>query len=133
MTDKRRKHIAARVRSYGIDQVLAAIEMAGQSVFLHSKPWATIDWVCENDDNISKILEGKYDNRSDTQQAPVMPEPVLEREDLSRRGVTDIMERLGLIASSGAIRADRWPEIRETSGLSAAKIAAIDAAVGFHA
>ncbi len=133
MTDKRRKHIAARVRSYGIDQVLAAIEMAGQSVFLHSKPWATIDWVCENDDNISKILEGKYDNRSDTQQAPVMPEPVLEREDLSRRGVTDIMERLGLIASSGAIRADRWPEIRETSGLSVAKIVAIDAAVGFHA
>ena len=55
MTDKRRKHIAARVRSYGIDQVLAAIEMAGQSVFLHSKPWATIDWVCENDDNIPAV------------------------------------------------------------------------------
>ena len=136
MTDVRRKHMAARVKSYGIDQVLEAIAMAGQSSFMHSGSWATIDWLLKNDDNMSKVLEGAYADRPNAQQpaqpggqpAPVMPAPACD--DLSEHGVRACMERFHLIAGNGTYRVDRWRTIRESSGMSPAMVAAIDQKIG---
>lgn len=68
MTDKRRQKTAARVKSFGIDKVLEAIEKVGKSDFCHTipegkkEPWCDFDWLMKNDDNMAKTLEGKYDN-----------------------------------------------------------------------
>lgn len=137
MTDGRREHIAARVKSFGVDKIVEAIAIAETRPFLHGKGekgWVmTFGSFVKNDEKIATLLEGGYVDWTQGQpQQPSMPEPVPQRDDLSARGITDKMERLGLIAGDGTIRADRWEEIRETSGLSAAMTAAIDAAAGFN-
>ena len=71
VSDKRRKKAAARVKSFGIDKVLEAIEKVGKSDFCHKipegkkEPWCDFDWLMKDDDNMTKVLEGKYDNGPD--------------------------------------------------------------------
>lgn len=62
---KRKKNLMARVRQYGGDQVLAAIDRIRQSNFLqghNNRGWTiSFDWfVLPN--NFPKVLEGNYDN-----------------------------------------------------------------------
>lgn len=137
MTDGRREHIAARVKSFGVDKIVEAIAIAETRPFLHGKGekgWVmTFGSFVKNDEKIATLLEGGYVDWTQGQpQQPSILGLVPQRDDLSERGITDKMERHGLIASDGTIRADRWEEIRETSGLSAAMTAAIDAAAGFN-
>lgn len=62
---KRYNSLIARIKQYGIDDVLSAIDRIKQSDFLqgrNSKGWTiTFDWfVLPN--NFIKVLEGNYDN-----------------------------------------------------------------------
>lgn len=70
-TSKRYKSISARIREYGVDSVLKAIENVRESEFLQGKNnrnWMiTFDWFALPN-NFPKVLEGNYNkkNRSDT-------------------------------------------------------------------
>ena len=71
-TSKRCHSLVARIRQYGITEVLSAIERIKRSDFLqgkNSKGWViTFDWfVLPN--NFPKVLEGNYDN-GQRQKAP---------------------------------------------------------------
>lgn len=68
---KRGKALRARIKQYGIDDVLKAIQMIRDSDFLQGKNkqgWTiTFDWfVCPN--NFPKVLEGNYNNRATVEQ-----------------------------------------------------------------
>lgn len=71
-TSKRYKSISARIREYGVDSVLKAIENVRESEFLQGKNnrnWMiTFDWFALPN-NFPKVLEGNYNkkNRSDTE------------------------------------------------------------------
>lgn len=60
----RQKLLRARIREYGIDGVLKAIERIRESTFLQGgKGWViTFDWLIKPN-NFPKVLEGNYDER----------------------------------------------------------------------
>ena len=68
---KRRKMLEARIREYGEESILAAIENIKRSDFLKGKnkyTWVvTFDWFVLPS-NFPKVLEGQYDNKKSRQQ-----------------------------------------------------------------
>ena len=78
-TSRRYKMLVARIKEYGIEDVLKAIEKIKSSSFLQGKTnskqlWViTFDWfVLPN--NFPKVLDGNYDDRSDSQKNDVEQE-----------------------------------------------------------
>ncbi len=67
ITEARKKLINARLKDYSVDEVKTAFKLAEESDFLtgRSGKWggANFDWVM-NTNNIVKILEGNYKNKS---------------------------------------------------------------------
>ena len=64
-TSKRRNKIAARLKTYTLDDFRQAFFKSEKSDFLsgRSKDWkANLDWFVANDENLAKVLEGRYDN-----------------------------------------------------------------------
>ena len=66
LSDKRRKAISARLKTYSVDDVKRCFEKAEESNFLkggNNRNWsANFDWLmC--DSNMAKVLDGNYDNR----------------------------------------------------------------------
>lgn len=65
LSEARKKAIRARMKSYSMDDILAAFKKAEASDFLKGKNdrnWqANFDWIIK-DANIAKILDGNYDN-----------------------------------------------------------------------
>ena len=55
----RGKSLRARIREYGIDEVLKAVKAAESSDFLQEKPWFDFGWFVRPE-NFVKVLEGKY-------------------------------------------------------------------------
>lgn len=66
-TSKRYGLLVARIKQYGINEVLAAVEKIKSSDFLQGKSsngWTiTFDWFVRPN-NFPKVLEGNYDNKS---------------------------------------------------------------------
>lgn len=66
LTDKRKGHLAARLKEYGLDVWKEAMERAGRSPFLcghNDRKWkADLDFMLRPD-SVAKILEGKYDGK----------------------------------------------------------------------
>ena len=66
LSDKRRKAISARLKTYSVDDVKRCFEKAEESNFLkggNNRNWsANFDWLM-NDSNMAKVLDGNYDNR----------------------------------------------------------------------
>lgn len=63
-TEGRKTKARARIKTYGIDECLKAVKRAGMAaMFNNGNPpqWFTFDFIVKNDENISKIMEGKYD------------------------------------------------------------------------
>lgn len=78
-TSKRHQNLQARIREYGIDDILKGIERIEHSDFLQGK--SKRGWVINFDwfilpTNFAKVLEGRYDNKD-------------EREDGGKRTVFD--------------------------------------------
>lgn len=71
LPEKRKKAIKARLKTYSIDDIRQAFEMAEESKFLkgsNNRNWsANFDWIM-SDSNMAKILEGNYKN--DTPSEP---------------------------------------------------------------
>lgn len=67
ITDGRRKKIRMRLKEFSVDDIMQAFQKAEQSDFLSGRDgkWqaCSFDWFFKNDENIAKVLEGKYDNR----------------------------------------------------------------------
>lgn len=66
MTDKRRRHIKARLSEHDMETITMAMRKMEESDFLsgRSGKWqANIDWLFANDTNIVKVIEGRYDNK----------------------------------------------------------------------
>jgi hypothetical protein len=67
ITPQRKKHIKARWENLGsIDEWKKLFERIEASSFLRDsrdKPWMDFDWVIKNEMNLTKILEGKYDDK----------------------------------------------------------------------
>lgn len=67
VTATRRAHTNARVEQYGVKEIITAFMKANESDFIcgmNDRGWkADFDWLMKNDDNMAKVLEGKYDNK----------------------------------------------------------------------
>ena len=72
LSDKRIKHIKARLKNFSEEQVILAFTKAEASNFLTGKVnhfKASFDWIIQSEDNMLKILEGKYDNNGTPQDS----------------------------------------------------------------
>ena len=71
LSENRKKSIKARLKTYSYDDFKTLFEKAEASDFLkgkNNKDWsATFDWLIK-DSNMAKVLDGNYDNRSETQK-----------------------------------------------------------------
>lgn len=69
LSDTRKRSIKARLNKYSLEDIKLAFEKTQDSDFLkgaNDKNWiASFDWIMK-DANISKILEGNYNNKGDT-------------------------------------------------------------------
>lgn len=67
LTKSRRRHICARLEERSEEDIKVAFSKINESDFAcgnNDRGWhADFDWLMKNSDNISKVLEGKYDNR----------------------------------------------------------------------
>lgn len=66
LTDSRKAHLRARLRTHSEEEIRLAFVKAEQSDWLsgRSSDWhADFDWITKKEDNLVKILEGHYDNR----------------------------------------------------------------------
>jgi predicted phage replisome organizer len=72
ITDKRKSKVKARINSMNItfDDVIQAVKNIGYSSFLNgenSRKWKVdFDWLFDNDNNLTKVLEGKYTDKEDS-------------------------------------------------------------------
>lgn len=110
VSDKRRKKIAVRVKSFGIDEVLRAIEKVGKSNFCRQAAWCDFDWLMKNDDNMNKALEGKYDNREDQGFAQYMAPPV--EEVITDKAVQDAIADNGLYVYGEGYDLAQWDQVK---------------------
>lgn len=68
ISPQRRKKVKTRLKSFTVQEIYQAFNVASYSSFLNGhndSGWkATFDWFFENDSNITKVLEGNYNNKA---------------------------------------------------------------------
>jgi predicted phage replisome organizer len=68
ITEKRKKHLNARIKEHGLQAIYEVIDQVSQSDFMHgenNRKWmATFDWVFSSPNNFLKTLEGNYNNKN---------------------------------------------------------------------
>lgn len=76
LTDQRRKKLAARLRTHGLDGWRQVLTKAWHSPLLSADPppsWFSLDWLIRNDENLLKVLEGNYDRTGNGFGGPAPP------------------------------------------------------------
>lgn len=73
-SSKRYQSLVARIKEYGVDDILTAIDKIRHSKFLQGRSGSKRAWVVTFDwfvlpSNFPKVLEGNYDDESQSQQA----------------------------------------------------------------
>ncbi len=68
LSAKRKQKIKARLNEHGLENWIVALRRAAKSDFIRSARWFTIDWLAANETNITKVLEGNYDNKQKPQE-----------------------------------------------------------------
>lgn len=73
-SSKRYQSLVARIKEYGVDDILTAIDKIRHSKFLQGRSGSKRAWVITFDwfvlpSNFPKVLEGNYDDESQSQQA----------------------------------------------------------------
>jgi hypothetical protein len=93
LSDKRKKAIKARLKTYSLDDFKRLFEKAEASNFLkgaNERNWsANFDWLIK-DSNMAKVLEGNYDNKKAA--------PRKNHNTISRQHDMDALERMLLNA-----------------------------------
>lgn len=74
-SSKRYKNLTARIREYGLEQVLKAVENVKSSKFLQGKAGGSRRWIFDFDwfvrpSNFPKVLEGNYTDREEQTEQP---------------------------------------------------------------
>lgn len=59
---ERGKMLIARIKEYGVDEVISAVRLAGNSKFLLDAAWFDFSWFVKPN-NFIKVLEGKYNRQ----------------------------------------------------------------------
>jgi len=76
MTGSRKTKIKARIKDFGLGEILRCFEIVKQTPFLmgvNDRKWvADFDWLIGNDTNMAKVLEGKYGNVETVKQSNVI-------------------------------------------------------------
>ena len=71
LTSQRRQKLKARLQEFSKDEIFEAMNKIKDSSFcqgIGGKGWAaTFDWMIFNDNNLTKILEGQYDDKKPKQ------------------------------------------------------------------
>lgn len=84
LSDSRKKAIKARLNTYSVGDFKTLFEKAEASDFLKGKNdrnWvATFDWLIK-DSNMSKVLEGNYDNRKSMNYSGKKQHPFCDIEE----------------------------------------------------
>lgn len=84
LSDARKKAIKARLNKYTIDDFKRLFEIAEASDFLkgnNGRNWsATFDWLIK-DTNMAKVLDGNYNNKTNTVQHTNYTSPVAKELD----------------------------------------------------
>lgn len=62
-SSERGKMLIARIKEYGVDDVIEAVHLAGNSKFLLDAAWFDFSWFVKPN-NFIKVLEGKYNRQS---------------------------------------------------------------------
>lgn len=73
LSKQRSGKVRARLKAFTDDEIFLAFKKAEESDFLsgRSGTWkASFDWFFENDQNITKVLEGNYDNKPISKPKP---------------------------------------------------------------
>jgi hypothetical protein len=63
--NQRRQMVRARVRQYGKEKLVEAINKAVQSEFIRNSSWFNFDWLIRPN-NFDKVIAGNFDNRQQT-------------------------------------------------------------------
>lgn len=96
LSDKRKKAIKARLKTYSTDDFRTLFEKAESSDFLkgsNSRNWsATFDWLI-SDANMAKVLDGNYDKKADTKQT--CSNYVESVPDYMRKQIEDMKKNYG--------------------------------------
>ena len=68
ISPQRSRKVKSRLKAFGVEDIYKAFDIASRSKFLNGQNdtgWkASFDWFFENDNNITKVLEGNYNNSS---------------------------------------------------------------------
>lgn len=105
ISEKRKKAISARLKSYTIEEIRRCFELAEASDFLkgaNNRNWkADFDWLmC--DSNLAKVLELKYQNKNDNgrnyENIRFAPPPSVAGQEAGRNGSLDADPNLAWLA-----------------------------------
>lgn len=64
ISEKRKKHIRARLRKFGKRAIMQVIENAAKSKFMSNNSFACFDWIFKSENNFQKVLDGNYNRES---------------------------------------------------------------------
>jgi hypothetical protein len=78
LTEKRKRNVRARLHHHSLEELGHIFRRLDESDFAASRKWATFDWATESEDNILKVLEGKFDNPSKNGDSAQAHETALE-------------------------------------------------------
>jgi hypothetical protein len=66
LTDKRKKKVDQRMKEldWDYEQLRLIFEKMEASTFMRGGSWASFDWVFTSEGNMTKVLEGNYDDKT---------------------------------------------------------------------
>ncbi len=64
LSKERKNKIKARLANFSEADLQTAFEKINNSDFAKSANWCSFDWIIKSDSNLTKILEGNYDNKN---------------------------------------------------------------------
>ena len=70
ITDNRKTHVDARLKMHSRKDIAKVIENAAKSEFFNNQSFANFDWIFMSEDNFRKTLEGNYNRKKITTNAP---------------------------------------------------------------
>ena len=63
MSQKRKNDLKKLMKIYDKNEILGAIKKASESTFIQEGSWCNVDWLLK-EQNIIKVIEGNYDNKT---------------------------------------------------------------------
>lgn len=75
----RAERLTARIKEYGVDEVIRAVDIAEKSKYLHDQEWFNFDWFIRPN-NFPKVIDGNYTDSDKPPDKPLNPKVHFENE-----------------------------------------------------